>query len=1264
MKRLLLTFTIIIVGMTCVHAFHLQSRLINMESGLPDNNVRSLCQDDKGYIWLGTPNGLYRYDGYSFITFRYAAEGNMRLLNNNHITAIRAKGNLVFIREAGNHFSVFDTHLNRFIEKHDKDAEDCFATKKTDWLHHRLVAPYVKSVIANGGNVIEDNKGNPVVIDNSGLLWHINKNTGETVKMRVYDEYLYPLISSHKYKVCLTDDGGQIWVSTNGCGITVYDKAEGTTQQIRHSSGLIPTDYILDMLIDNLGNVWVVNEYHGLTCLKVTRSNGQDILLNPDTHEMRSNQIYIIHQTADSTYLIANTKGDAWFAGRDMQIPAHPSVTGQDIHAICNDGNGMLIGTRQQGLRTADGKWYRHNDRDPGSLSSNNIYYIFKDKDKNVWVAGQDSPLDLATPKEDGSLSFQHFFDADFGARVLMQDKRGWLWVGAKKGLYRFLPHELKLNPQRYERMLSEEETDFSPVSTILEDSHYRIWAGTIGSGVFLVENGKHTKLTTANGLCSNEIHALAEDNYGHIWIATSSGITILDPDSREYTHILTHSQPLLDRYSDNCVCKLPDGRLAFGTNMGMRIFTPTKSITSTLKKVPPTITNIMINGVPLQQMGDDAPLSVAPDDAETLTLNHDQNSLTIECTHFNWFSARGTTYSFFLEGYDRKWSEPSPHNFATYKNLPPGKYVLHIKSFDNTSQKDAEHLLTIVIRHPWWATWWAYLIYLTLLAAIGLAVYRQLRTVYQLRRRISIEKELTDYKLQFFTNISHEFRTPLTIIRGAMDRIRAIGEMPAELRQPISNMEHSTNRMLRLINQLLEFRKMQNNKLQLALEETDVVAFVQDIFHHFTDLAQNKRVSYTFVSSSKKFLMPVDRQHLDKIVHNLLSNALKYTPSGGSVAVSVKNGKGELIISVKDTGVGIPKEKQPELFHRFMQSTFSADSIGIGLHLTKALVERHHGQIQFKENSPTGSVFTVSLPTDMSVYQPEDFLRQSKLERKVVAQEIPYHELLPTPMNDRNILVTDDDPDISAFLKQTLQPYFHVETAMDGQTALDMIQQKQPDLVISDVVMPVMDGYELTRRIRSNKATQTIPVILLTALDADDKHLKGIKEGADAYITKPFDMQLLIATCRQLIEQRDKIHHSAANNADTTSRTVAPPEIIVEERDKRLLNAMNTWLYSHVGDPMLSVDDWAEAMGYNRSIFYKKVKALTGQTPADYIRTLRMDRAAQMLEDETVTVAEVCYSVGISDPHYFTKVFKQQFGISPKKYQQGKKAGKPAPQE
>lgn len=1257
MRRYLLTIILLICGITYIQSFDVQTKKLNIETGLPDNNVRSIAQDEKGYIWLGTPNGLYRYDGYSYTVFRYSDDSNMKLLNNNHITAIRMQGQYVIIREQGDMYSLYDTHLNRFVDKPHDEIETMFASKKTNWKNNPLIKPYRHSIIDKGGNVIEDNYGNPVVIDNTGLLWHIDKKTGETIQLRVYDEHLFPLVSSHKYKVCLSADKQRLWVSTNGSGITVYDCITKTTTHIRQSTGLIATDYILDMIIDQAGNVWTANEFHGVICLRTTQPLGENRLLVSDSQELRSNQIYIMHQMPDSTILVANTKGDAWYLSANLSLLNSQNLP-LDIHAVCNDPKGVWIGSRQQGLRAPDGRWYRHEENNPSSISANNILFLLRDRDNNIWVAGDNATLDLAVPKNDGTYQFRHFMDTHLAAKVMMQDNEGRIWVGARNGLYSFMPQELKKNGQAYQTLLTAKDTHYSDVSSIFQDSQQRIWIGTIGSGVFIWSNGKFKNITTADGLISNEIQSLSEDNKGNIWIATIRGMTVFNPKDNTYKYIFDANKPLQNRFSDNCVCKLSDGRMAFGTNLGIMVFN-SADLKSIIKKDSHlAITKIAINGVAIERMGEDSPLNIAPDDAEELDLAHNQNSLTIECSMFNYLSSLGTQYSFMLEGYDQTWSEPSVYNFVTYKNLPPGRYILHIKAFDDNTQEPVERQFTIIVHSPWWATWWAYIMYLILFCAIGYITYKQLRTVYSLRRRISIEKELTEYKLQFFTNISHEFRTPLTIIRGAIDRMRDSKDIPADMRQPVSNMEHSTNRMLRLINQLLEFRKMQNNKLKLALEDTDIVAFTKDIFLNFSDLAENKQINYTFLPNVKTLTIPIDRQHLDKIIYNLLSNALKYTPAKGSVSVRLKDEGQQVVIRVEDTGVGIPKEKQPELFQRFMQSTFSSDSIGIGLHLTKALVDIHHGKISFEENHPNGSIFIVTLPTDRSIYKPENFIQKSSLSpltSHVSLLNAPaYKELLPEPMNDRNVMVVEDDADVANFLQQTLSPYFHVDVAIDGQLALERIKEKVPDLIISDIMMPVMDGYELTRRLRSNANTQNIPIVLLTALDAEDKRLKGIKQGADAYITKPFDMEYLIVTCCRLIEQRDKMSQDTGT-VSSAARVIAAPEIIVEERDKRLLNAMNLWLDSHISSPTLSVDELAEAMGYNRSNFFKKVKSITGQTPADYIRTLRMNRAAEMLSQETITVSEVCYKVGISDPHYFAKIFKQQFGISPKKYQQGK---------
>ena len=1250
MKRLRTAICLLVLtvcqGAMAVEFF---SRKLNSDHGLPDNNVRTLAQDSRGYLWMGTPNGLYRYDGYFFTTYKYAETGNMRLLASNHVTACYAlsDGRMLFAGQGGL-FTVFDVEQDAFVDIPQQEKRRLYDE------HRRVVVPaQVKSkfreIVSHGGTVINDNLGNAVVIDNTGLIWHVDRLTGETVSMRVYDEALFPLVSSKKYKVVTSERKGLIWVSTNGCGITVYDRKGKTLQHIRQSSGLISTDFIQDICLDKDDNVWVADEFHGVVYLC------DDTGTLPEFHQfapqdvgLRSNQVSILRWMPDSTLLIASTLGNVYKADGHMQLSASPVMTGADIHCISTDTAGRLwVGSRQHGIQSPDGRWHAHDEKTPASVSANNIYWMLTDRGGRLWVAAADACLDLAEPQADGSCRFRHFFSNRFSPRVLCQDTHGVIWAGTSNGLYCFRPEELLSDTAAYECVLSGPALHYSAVSCLYEDARHVLWVGTQGSGVYAIDGkgrGILNRLTTASGLISDEVQSIIEDATGVMWFATKKGITCYDPRTQAVSYRTDDYHLMRNYYANNCACRLPDGRLAFGTNAGVVVYASTPQPTSnTSHPHPLTITDLLVNGESVRLKGDE------------VALPHDQNTLTVRFSTFNFRSATATRFTYRLEGYDEQWSDLSAYSFASYKNLPPGKYVLHVKAYDNNAQENAGRQLTIIIRHPWWQTWWAYLIYLVAAAAIGFAVYRQLRTVYQLRRRISIEKELTEYKLVFFTNISHEFRTPLTIIRGAMDRIRGMDNIPGQLKQPLASMGKSTDRMLRLINQLLEFRKMQNGKLRLALEPTDVVAFVKDIYQSFSDMAESKRISYAFLPNVKAYEMPVDRQHLDKIVFNLLSNALKYTPAKGSVTLRLRVADGRLTLRVEDTGVGIPKQKQPQLFQRFMQSSFSNDSIGIGLHLTKALVDVHHGTIRYEENQPQGSVFIVELPADASAYAETDFLQQSDLAAGQTAQPAAqaYRELVAEPMNDRRVLVVEDDVELGDYVRQLLSRYFVVDLAVDGQSALELVEQHTPDLVVSDIMMSGMNGYELTKHLRNEARTAAVPIVLLTALTSDNARLKGVEHGADTYITKPFDPQLLVSTCRQLIEKHDKLRQFYA--AQTVGKSMAPPEIIIDERDKHLLEVMNTWLSDHISSPTLSVEELADAMGYRRSVFFKKVKALTGQTPADYIRTLRLNRAVEMLQKETVTVAEVCYKVGISDPHYFAKIFKQQFGISPKKYQQGK---------
>lgn len=733
--------------------------------------------------------------------------------------------------------------------------------------------------------------------------------------------------------------------------------------------------------------------------------------------------------------------------------------------------------------------------------------------------------------------------------------------------------------------------------------------------------------------------------------------------------------------YTEGCA-KLKDGRLAFGTNHGLIILN-TKQIKNKEKILSVTFTDLKLNGISVRPADMDSPLTAALAYTDAISLKYYQSSFVIDFSTFDYPISTNTRFSYKLEGYDDDWSIPSTLNFAAYKNLPAGTYYLHVKACSVSGiWSDNEETLEIKVTPPFWATGWAFFVYILIAGIIMYFVYRTIRNINNLRNKIKVEKQLTEYKLVFFTNISHEFRTPLTLIQGALDRIHRTHNIPKEIRYSIKLMDKSTQRMLRLINQLLEFRKMQNNKLALSLEETDVIAFLYEIYLSFQDTAESKNMDFKFIPSVNSYKMYIDKGNIDKIAYNLLSNAFKYTPSGGKIEFSIYIDKQKqlLIMKVTDTGVGIPKEKRNELFKRFTQSSFSSDSIGVGLHLTHELVHVHKGNICYEENPSGGSIFIVTLPTDSSIYQSNDFLIPENAILKEEAQNHPSLSALNEenahseseeeidkeveniekelktelnasdqegPLNKRKILIIEDDNDVREFLKEELTPYFEVAAEADGKNGLEYAHNNDIDLIISDVMMPGYNGFEITRKLKSDFSTSHIPIILLTALNAAESHLEGVKSGADSYITKPFSTKLLLASIFKLIEQRDKLKEKFSNDLSAKR-----PVMCTSDKDKEFVENLTKIVEEQLTNPEFTADDFASMMSLGRTIFYRKVRGVTGYTPKEYLRIMRMKKAAELLSTKKYTVSEVTYMVGINDPFYFSRCFKAQFGISPSSYQ------------
>ena len=789
------------------------------------------------------------------------------------------------------------------------------------------------------------------------------------------------------------------------------------------------------------------------------------------------------------------------------------------------------------------------------------------------------------------------------------------------------------------------------------------------------------THYTVNDGLVHSVVQAFIEDDEGNIWVSTEYGISCFNPENKIFNNYFFSNDILGNVYTEGCA-KLKDGRLAFGTNHGLIILN-TKQIKNKEKIPSVTFTDLKLNGISVRPADMDSPLTAALAYTDAISLKYYQSSFVIDFSTFDYPISTNTRFSYKLEGYDDDWSIPSTLNFAAYKNLPAGTYYLHVKACSVSGiWSDNEETLEIKVTPPFWATGWAFFVYILIAGIIMYFVYRTIRNINNLRNKIKVEKQLTEYKLVFFTNISHEFRTPLTLIQGALDRIHRTHNIPKEIRYSIKLMDKSTQRMLRLINQLLEFRKMQNNKLALSLEETDVIAFLYEIYLSFQDTAESKNMDFKFIPSVNSYKMYIDKGNIDKIAYNLLSNAFKYTPSGGKIEFSIYIDKQKqlLIMKVTDTGVGIPKEKRNELFKRFMQSSFSSDSIGVGLHLTHELVHVHKGNICYEENPSGGSIFIVTLPTDSSIYQSNDFLIPENAILKEEAQNHPSLSALNEenahseseeeidkeveniekelktelnasdqegPLNKRKILIIEDDNDVREFLKEELTPYFEVAAEADGKNGLEYAHNNDIDLIISDVMMPGYNGFEITRKLKSDFSTSHIPIILLTALNAAESHLEGVKSGADSYITKPFSTKLLLASIFKLIEQRDKLKEKFSNDLSAKR-----PVMCTSDKDKEFVENLTKIVEEQLTNPEFTADDFASMMSLGRTIFYRKVRGVTGYTPKEYLRIMRMKKAAELLSTKKYTVSEVTYMVGINDPFYFSRCFKAQFGISPSSYQ------------
>lgn len=1081
------------------------------------------------------------------------------------------------------------------------------------------------------GRVLTDNKGRKWIYNKTGVLRLVRQD--KLVPLILFPQQTTNYIDYERFHI-VEDNHGLIWISTYGKGLFVFNQDLTQSQHFvadKLGESPIASNYLLGIIADRHDGVWVSSEYGGVSHIQVMDKGVERIYPNGEGNMDFSNVVRMVKKMNDGTVMVGTRAGSLYHYSADMSQVLGKSHFDSNVYGIVQMPNGETwIGTRGKGIYGAKGLDFK--DR--------NVFCMASDAKHRMWIGTFGKGLSLVYPRKDG-YGVKTFFVDSVGlneVRCMVIDKHGVLWCGTSGGLIRIPVDEFVKDASRYKTYVRDYE-----IRDVIVDRQGRLWLSASGDGLVQVEPGdgetepKFYVFNTSNGLVNNLVQSVVDTPDGNLWISTQQGVTAWNARKKSFENYMFSRNPMGNVYNENSAVCLDDGRVVLGGNYGLTIIQPSR-----LSHVS-GLTDVVFTSYPY---------------SDEITLTYEQRSLNIHFSTLDYSDVRNVKYTYRLEGFDQAWSQPSSTPWVAYQKLPAGKYLLHVKACTSDGTWGKESTLVIRIKPPFYLTSWAIMIYVLLVLGVIILVVKFVHDKNVLRNRIRLEQELTRYKLVFFTNIAHEFRTPLTLMQGSLEkekRIMKANRWQTELEKTIRVMDKSVQRMLRLIDQLLEFRKMQAGKLKLSLQETDAVMFVKAICRMFDDAAESKEIAYSFESSEPAHAMFLDQQMIDKVVFNLLSNAFKYTPAKGTISVSLSF-TDVMTIRVADTGVGIPQEKREQLFSRFMQSSYTGESFGIGLHLTHELVRTHHGEITYQENEGGGSVFVVTIPLQKDCYEASDFLvkdspiLKADLTKERDGQEEKTTDAVPSapsaPLNRRTILLIEDDNDVREFLLSELESCFDLKVASDGKAGIAMAKELDVDLIVSDVMMPGMNGFELTKRLKNSFETSHIPIILLTALSTDENVLEGTESGADAYITKPFSPQLLMARILQLLNQREILRQKFGK---------VPQEIrsamLRNEQDSLFVKRLDSIVYSRLGEQDLSVDKVAGLLHLGRTIFYKKVRGTTGYTPNEYIRVIRLRKAAELLKESEKNVSEVAYAVGFDNPYYFSKCFKEQFGMPPSQY-------------
>lgn len=1103
--------------------------------------------------------------------------------------------------------------------------------------------------------------------------------------------------------VFFEDSQGTLWLVPHlGC-LSYYD---------RDTKELNPyyTDYsdpeskftpvILNFYLDKQNNFWYSNSFE---MGKISFfPNACQLTLFDYGYETRA---FLIDK--DKNLWAANKKGfiriinpDGSLKGyltSEGKISTNAIPFGKNIYCFMEDKEGDIwLGSKWDGIFRLRNKGnghfsiqkYEHKESDPYSLSNNSIYSICQDSRNRIWVGTYGGGLNLFEESPDGKGYFLHSknllkdYPKDRFAKVrIIKEVNQTLLVGTTEGLLTFSenfesPKDITFNqniriPDKVSSLSSNDVTD------IYTDSRENTYVLTFTGGVnqivsddLLTDHIQFKTYTKREGLPSDLVLSMVEDEQKDLWIISENAIIKFDPQSSTFDK---YGKEYLQKeiYFSEAIPVVQQNQLIVGTEAGMIKINPASFIKNTYTP-PIAFTGLKIQGV--QQ-------NLAIDDLKELHLNPNERNVSFQFAALDYIDPTSISYAYRLKGLEDKWNEVDNSRTASYINLPPGKYELQIRSTNSDGVwTDNVRSLPINVIPTFWETYWALLFYAVLFILSTAAIVYIILYIYRLRHQINLEQQLANIKLRFFTDISHELRTPLTLITSPVSEVLEHEPLSANARKHLTLVHKNTERMLRLINQILDFRKIENKKMKLLLEKTEIIGMLKRVMEDFRLMAEEKNIDYHLETKHESIHAWIDQDKFEKIIFNLISNAFKYTPPNKAITVYADIIDNKLVTSVVDEGIGIDPQKRQTLFQRFetlVHRNILQPSSGIGLSLVKELIELHQGSIRVNSQVGIGSEFIVTLPLDQKAYEGNANTEFILNDGTLITKEPEKNNKTAAPMPEMSrghegvepqnanidteqvsILIVEDNPELRSFLKDILSGSYKIIEATNGEEGLKNALQYMPDFIISDVMMPVMDGLDMVKAIKEDRNICHIPIILLSAKSSLDDRISGLEQGIDDYITKPFSSTYLKTRIKFLLNQRKTLQEfylkqwtekQKDNSISPANIEPAKPQII--SFDDQFMQQVMEIMEKQMDNSEWTIDQFAQELGMGRTVFYQKLKSIIGLSPIDFVREMRIKRAMQLIESGEYNVSSIAYMTGFNDPKYFSKCFKKKYGVSPSEY-------------